>query len=277
MIWILCLIAFFIIALIVFFKIPYSPTKINFQKDAQRHSEKTTLQSGVITEKDIELLPEPVQKHFRVAGLLGKPKMASSAAFMPSVPLRESHSKPPMIIDFDLRLFVHKPIRLAYIKTSMFGIPFEGYDSFQDGVGFMKGVIGKVITLFNQKGNEMSKGQLFTYLGECFLCPSIILSKHIKWEHIDANHAKATITCDGISGSGVFTFSENGFVQSFSTDERARISMDGKIDYPKWSGVFENYESINGIYLPKTIKAIWHLNDSDLVYFESSNINYAFY
>ncbi|MCL2387255.1 MAG: hypothetical protein FWC89_06855 [Defluviitaleaceae bacterium] len=274
MIWILSAIVFFVVAVIVFFKIPFSIVKNRFLEDVQKHSCKPVL-ADVITEQDIAFLPEPVQKHFRVAGLLGAPRMANLTAFMPSVPLRDSNSKPPMIIDFTVCLFAYKPIRLAYIKTSVFGVPFEGYDSFQDGVGFMKGVIGKVFSLFNQKGDAMNKGQLFSYLGEAFLCPSIILSEYIKWEHIDATHAKATITCDGVSGSGVFTFSPNGFVQSFSTDERARISMDGKIDYPRWSGVYEDYESINGIFLPKHIKAIWHLDDGDLVYFESSNISYT--
>ena len=39
-----------------------------------------------------------------------------------------------------LYMFAYKPVRLAYIRTSMFEIPFEGFDSLQDGTGFMKGV-----------------------------------------------------------------------------------------------------------------------------------------
>ena len=39
----------------------------------------------------------------------------------------------------------------------MFGIPFEGYDYYSDGIGGMKGVIAKVITLFNQTGTDMDK------------------------------------------------------------------------------------------------------------------------
>jgi hypothetical protein len=247
-----------------------------FKKDIQTHTEKSALTHEVFSEKDIASLPEPVQKHFKMSGLIGKPKMAMVAAYMPAVPLKDTHTKPPMIINFDLRLFAYRPIRLAYIKTSVFGIPFEGYDCFQNGTGFMKGVIGKFIPLFNQKGIAMSKAQLITYLGEALLCPSIFISEYIKWEQIDDSHVKATITCDGISGSGIFAFSNDGFIHSFTTDERARISTNGETDYPKWSCVCENFEDIDGLHLPKTVKAIWHLTDGDLVYFESSNISFSF-
>ena len=276
MIWILFSIGIFIMMVIVFFLIPFSKTKNNFLNDVQKHSEQPFKQSGVFTEQDIAFLPEPVQRHFRAAGFIGKPKMAKMTTYMKSVPLKESGNKPPMIVDYTLNLFAYKPIRLAYIKTSLFGIPFEGYDSLQDGVGFMKGVLGKVVTLFNQTGDEMDKAQLLTYLAECFLCPAIILNGYIKWESIDKDLVKATITYKNISGSGVFTFSDGGLFQSFSTDERAAVSPDGKTEYPKWSVVVEDYQNIKGINLPKKVKAIWHLNDGDLVYFDANNFEIIF-
>jgi len=273
MLWILCAIAVLITAMIIFFRHPYSRVKNRFEKDVRKHFEHSDIELDIPTEREITLLPEPVQKYCSVAGFLDKFKMKSMYAHMRSVPLKESNHKPPMIVDYTLYLFAHEPVRLAYIKTSMFGIPFEGYDSTQDGVGFMQGVIGKVITLFNQTGAEMDKGQLLTYLGESILLSSALLSPYITWESIDANRAKATITYKGISGSGVFTFSNDGFVESFYTAERAQIQSNGKISYPGWSVVYENYKLEKGIYRPKNIKAIWHEQDGDLVYFNESNLN----
>ena len=272
MIWILCSVIVLVIAVIVFFQIPYSPTRSAFQKDVQMHIEQSSaMLSRVFAEQDIAHLPGPVQNHFRVAGLIGQPMMTSTRAFMQSVPLYDAIDKPPMIIDYTLYLFAHKPVRLAYIDTSMFGIPFEGFDSTQDGVGFMKGVIGKIFTLFNETGPEMDKGQLMTILGEAPLLPSVLLSEYITWEHIDENHARATLTYKGITGSGVYTFDDTGFLQSFYTDERAKIGTDGSIDFIGWSAVVDNWErNENGIYTPNTVKAIWHLTEGDLVYFEAN-------
>lgn len=99
-------------------------------------------------------------------------------------------------------------IMKAYIQNSLYGVPFEEHDSTQQGRGSMKGVIGKIITLFNQTGTEMDKPQLLTYLGECFLIPLFIFSKFISWASIDSNHVKATINYQGISGNGTFIFDD---------------------------------------------------------------------
>jgi hypothetical protein len=276
MLWILGGIAFLIIAVIVFFQIPYSKTKNEFDKDVKTYAAKTSSQTGVFTEQDIASLPEPVQRYFRVCGYIGTPKMTNMTAFMPSVPLKDTIDKPPMIIDYTLFYLANEPVRLAYIKTSTYGIPFEAYDSTQDGVGFMKGVLGKVFTLFDHKGAVMDKGQLLTYLGECFLVPASILSGYITWEAIDANHAKATINHKGISGSGTFTFDDNGFVKSFQTDERGRTGTDESIDYPLWSAVYEDYTETDGIYIPTRLKAVYNDDDGELVYFDASEISTSF-
>ena len=250
--------------------------KRSFQKAVQIHSEQPLSQSGIFTEQEIEPLPEPVRHHLKAAGYIGKPKPARVTAYMRSVPLKDSNDKPPMIVDYTLCSYAYEPVRLAYIKTSVFGLPFEAFDSTQGGVGFMKGVIAKAFTLFNETGPEMDKAQLMTYLGECFLLPTSIIGGFITWEPIDGNSAKATISYRGISGSGIFTFSDTGFVRSFYTDERARIGKGGEIDYPGWSVVYEDFREKAGIYTPKRAKTIWHEKDGDLVYFDASDISIVY-
>ena len=272
MIWILAFFIAFIAAVVLFFQIPYSVTSNSFQRDVQRHIEQSTMQAGVFTEEDIAHLPEAVQNHFRAAGMIGQPIMSRVSIHVPSAHITQSRDSTPLVLDYSFYLFGHSPVRLAYMNTSMFGIPFEGFDSFQYGEGFMRGVIAKVFTLFHQTGPEMDKGQLLTYLAEVFFIPSAIFSDYISWEAIDANHVRATITYGELSGSGIFTFDENGFAQSFRTAERARIKTDGSIDFPEWSGVFEGWiQGESGIYLPSNFKAIWHEPEGDLIYFKPTS------
>ena len=272
LIWILGSIAILIVAVIIFFLIPYSPVSREFQRDVQMHTEQSVIREGVFTEQDIAHLPEALQNHFRAAGIIGQPIMSRASIHVPSAAIFQSSDSSPMILDYTLYLFGHRPVRLAYINTSMFGIPFEAFDSFQEGEGFMRGVIGKVFTLFNQTGAEMDRGQLLTYLGEVFLIPSAIFNGHITWETIGTNHVRATIIYGELSGSGIFTFGNDGFVQSFHTDERARIDTDGSIDFPEWSAVFDGWvRSENGMYIPRNFKAVWHEPDGDFVYFEPTS------
>jgi hypothetical protein len=59
-----------------------------------------------------------------------------------------------------------KPERIALIDTNLYGIPFEGLDSYQDGVGSMKGMIAKSIVFFYQTGKDMNQSSLVNCLAE---------------------------------------------------------------------------------------------------------------
>ena len=256
-------------AVATFFRIPYSPVSRGFQRDVQWHTEQSNMRTSVFTEQDIAHLPEPLQNHLRATGVIGQPIMSGFSMVVPAAPLYQSSDGVPLVLDYHLYVFAYAPVRLAYMRTSMFGIPFEAYDSLQNGTGFMRGVIGKVVTLFNETGLEMDRGQLLTYLGEAAMLPSLIFSDYIVWEPIDAHNVRATITDGQVSGSGIFTFGEDGFVRYFRTNERARIGTDGSIEFQDWSIIYEDWaESEHGIYIPHHFKVIWHEPQGDFVYFE---------
>ena len=274
MLWILGFMIILVVAIIIFLKIPYSRTRNEFQRDVKRHKAQAAIQmqTGVFTQQDIEDLPEAIQTHFRVAGIIGKPIMSRFSMLVPSTPLYRSRDSAPLILDYNLYVFAYSPVRLAYMTTSMFGIPFEAYDSTQHGEGFMRGVIGKVFTLFNETGSVMDQGQLITYLGEFVLMPSFIFSDYVTWEVIDAHNVKATISYGEVSGSGVFTLGDDGFIRYFRTDERAKVNTDGSIDFIEWSIIYEDWtKDENGIYMPGNFKIIWHEPEGDFIYFESIN------
>ena len=270
--WVLGSVAALIITVFVFFQIPYSPVSHEFQMDVQTHTAQPAIRAGIFAEQDISHLPAPLQNHFRAANIIGQPIMSSFFMLVPSVPLYQSSDSPPIILDYYLHVFAQTPVRLAYMRTSMFGVPFEAYDRLQHGVGSMRGVIGKVFTLFNETGTEMDRGQLLTYLAEIAMLPSLIFSDYITWEKVDAQNVRATITYGEVSGSGIFTFGDDGFIRYFRTNERARIHTDGSIDFIEWSILYDNWmRSERGIYMPTHFKVIWHEPDGDLVYFEPVN------
>jgi len=277
-VWILGIIITLIVAVIVFFQIPYSPLSHEFQSAVQSHTNQSNVPAGIFTEQDLEHLPEPIQNHFRITGLIGHPVMSSVSICIPSAHIYTSSDSTPMVLNYTLYLFGHRPVRLAYMNTSMFGVPFEALDSFQYGVGFMRGELGKTFTIFNETGIEMDRAQLLTYLGELFLIPSAMLSEHIIWETIDERNVKATIIYDDLQGSGIFTFNDDGFLHSFRTDERGRVNTDGSIDFLAWSAVIEYWlKDERGIYLPGNMIAVWHEPEGDFIYFyptEGFNITF---
>lgn len=259
--------------IILFFKLPGSKTKKEFYALMKDRISDTVPASGIYTEADIKNLPGPLKKYFRYCGYLGKPKNSSMKAVFKDVDFHMSNKgkKSEIKIDYTQYNFANKPERFAYIDSALYGIPFEGFDSYQNGIGSMKGVIGKVITLFDQRGEAMDKACLVTFLADCLLFPGAALQDYISWEEIDDTHAKASITYYGISAAGIFTFDNNGAMLSFRTGDRASIEMDGTTKVAEWSAVCRNYQLVNGLLQPTEFQAIWHYPEGDFVYFHGKN------
>lgn len=267
--------------LFIWFMIPYSPLKSTFKKDVIQLIDKNKINdsSETFSYDDFSEFPLAIQKYVEKSGYIGKKKMSFLKMKYNNVDFMQGQNGPKLKIDYIQYNFVKEPDRLALIDSSMFGIPFEGYDRFLDGKGSMKGVIAKLITLFDQKGNEMDKACLVTFLAESFFAPNILLQDYISFEEIDEYNIKATITYNGIEASGVFTFNENYEMISFTTNDRAVVGTDGSIEYIKWSAVCEDYKvADNGIKYPTKFKAIWNYPEKNFVYFDGKilEISYEF-
>lgn len=262
-----------IILIVIYFVQPYSALKSSFYKNANELISRTKAEKAVFTKDDITNLPLPVQKYFSYCGYIGKQKMSYMKAEFKNVDFATGVNKPTLKIDYTQYNFVSKPIRIAFIDSSMFGIPFQGFDSYQNGVGSMKGVIAKTFTLFDQRGTEMDKACLVTYLSECLIVPNAALQDFITWEAIDDTHAKATISYYGISASGIFTFDDEGKMLLFTTDDRTAVGFDGKKQNVKWSATCSDYyKNEDGIMQPGNLQAIWHYPQGDLIYFKGKGV-----
>lgn len=257
--------------IIVFFNISYSKTRTEFKAVTGTLLNKMADESDVFTEDDIANLPVPVRKYFRYCGYIGKPKMSYMKVVYEDVDFSFGRDKANVVMDYTQYNFAKEPIQIAYIDSSMYGIPFEGLDSYIDGKGSMKGVVAKCFTLFDQDGEVLNKASLVTYLAECLMIPSAALQDYIVWEEIDDLHAGARIDYYGITASGIFTFKENGEMLSFTTDDREATATDGTSEKIRWSTVCSDYAEINTIKKPTKFQAIWHYDDGDLIYFDGKN------
>lgn len=259
------------IAIFAFFQIPYSQLKAEFEKSVKKMIVATKRYPGIFTEEDIQDLPVPVQKYFRYCGYLGTPKMSYMKAVFLHTDFMMDEKK-TIKINYTQYNFVEKPTRFAYIDSAIYGVPFDGFDSYHDGIGSMKGSLAKIVTLFDQRGENMDQASLVTFLAESLLVPSIALQDYITWEEVDDNNARVTISYHGISASGLFTFDDNGAVKSFRTKDRVATSMDGTERNAEWSAVFEDYQEEDGIKKPRILLGIWHFPEGDWIYFNKNKV-----
>lgn len=268
-----------VVIILIWFHIPYSPMKSCFSKDVKnlKVSNRLKEEGNVFCSENFSHLPFAIRRYIEYCGYIGTPKMSYLKMKYHDVDFMQGRTGPALKIDYTQFDFVSQPCRMALIDSSMFGVPFEGYDYYQNGVGGMKGVIAKGITLFHQTGAEMDKACLVTYLAECMFAPSALLQDYIAFEEVSDYEVKATIQYAGQSASGIFTFNEKYEYVLFITNDRGVTNADGTMEYVPWSAVCgDYYVSESRIKYPTKFQAVWNYPDGDFVYFEGriSEISY---
>jgi len=265
----------------VWFNIPYSQTRTAFEKDTERliASNRLHTEGEAFSEDDFAHLPAPLQKYLKNCGYIGTPQMSYMKIEFRDVDFAQGQNGPNLTIDYTQYNFVREPSRMAFIDSSLFGIPFEGYDYYENGTGGMRGVIAKAITLFDQTGADMDKACLATFLAESIFAPSILTQDYISFEEISDYEVKATISFGGQTASGNFTFNEQYEMTAFVTNDRAISNPDGTMEYIPWSALCSDYKlSEYGIMQPTKMQAVWNYDEGDFLYFdgEISRLSYGY-
>ena len=260
--------------LMIWFNIAYSPLKKRFEKDTRRLAKQYAMgfDGEVFTEKDFENFPEAIRRYAENCGYIGKKKMSYLKMQYKDVDFCTGKNGAKMKMDYTQYNYAKEPCRMAFDDASMFGVPFQGYDYYEDGKGGMKGVIGKLITLFNETGEEMDRACLVTFLAESLFVPSVLTQDYVDFEQINEYEVKGSITYKGQTVSGVFRFSGDYEMESFTTTDR-------KDDKTPWTAKCSDYKlSEDGVKLPTRFAAIWNYKDGDFVYFDGaiSSISYGY-
>lgn len=266
---------------IVWFNIPYSPIKKQFKNDISTlfTENQLSIENEVFVENDFSHLPTSIQRYIKNCGYINTPKMSYLKMEYHDVNFMQGINGPALKINYTQYNFVNVPCRMALIDSSMFSVPFEGYDYYQNGTGGMKGVIAKIITIFDQTGKDMDRACLATFLAESLFAPTILLQDYISFEEISDFKVEATINYGEQRARGIFIFNEQYEMISFTTNDRAVARTDGTMEYIPWSALCSDYQlKENGIKYPTKFQAVWNYPDRDFIYFDGiiSVVSYGY-
>lgn len=217
----------------------------------------------ILTTDLISGLPHPVQNWLTYSGVVGKP-------FIRSVELDQDFKlkmKPEQEKWYNgkAKQFFNTE-KSAFIWTIDLNmnplISVKGRDLFYEGKGKMLIKVLSIIPVVDAKDNlKIDQGTLQRYLGETVWFPSAAVSPFISWEEIDQYSAKATMSFQGTSASGIFTYSDKGEFVKFST--MRYLGSDEKAELKEWIIEVEKTEIKDGIKIPTKCKATWKLEKMD--------------
>lgn len=136
-------------------------------------------------------------------------------------------------------------------KTTVFpGLWALAYDAYADGEMEMKAKIMSTLTVVDERETpELNQTSLQRWLLLSPTYPSALLPGGlVRWEPVDADHARATVEADGQKASLLFTFGEEGNI------EEVNAEVDGDLTTPyHGSGehiALADYREVGSMTLP---------------------------
>jgi hypothetical protein len=236
---------------------------IEYKNGIERSRE---LASQLITEKDLEPLPEPVRNYLRYTGCLGKERV-NNVSIRFDGQLRSSPTSRWMLLKVKQASFFDLPTRLFYIRASMMGIPANGLHFYKNASATMRIKVLSLFPIINEKGPEMDQGETVTFFNDmCFLAPATLINPAIEWTMKDSLTVSGKFTVNGITVSADLYFNEEGQLVNFISPDRFCHVGKGTYRQAPWATPVKEYGDFNGVRIPAFAEAVWKFPEGDFCY-----------
>jgi hypothetical protein len=222
--------------------------------------------SSTVTEDDLAHLPSAVQRYVQITGSVGKPRVYNFRAVNDGTMKRDRQGD-WMPIRAEQYNFYGERARLFYIRSSMFGLPFDGYHRYVGSEAVMQISFASLVQVVDARGPEMNRGETVTLFNDmCLLAPATLIDPSIRWREVDSSRVEATFTNGGNTITARLTFNARGELINFISQDRS-MSMDGKtfVNYP-WSTPVGEYREFEGRRIAAAGDAVWHTPEGEYVY-----------
>jgi hypothetical protein len=241
-------------------------TNRKYKRLAEEALANETYTKEIITDEDLEGLPDLVQNYLNYVGVVGTEKVSNFSVKFDGEFKMERDSK---FVPYEAKQtsFQGQGIRLFYMDLYLNKIKVSGLHHFNQDDARMKIKILDVFTVVNENGEEMKQAETVTFFNDMvLLAPQTLISNQISWKEIDNQSVEATFTHEGLTIKALLYFDEMGRISNFVSYDRLALEKDGLKTSVPWSTPISEYQQINGLNLPKYGEAIWHYEDEDFTY-----------
>lgn len=237
--------------------------------------------SKLLEERQFRSFPEPLVRHAYMAGWQGIPSLTFMRVFFDKATIISPIYNKPISAQIRLLNSARVPDRIMQYRYREFGVPTDYVSVIRDGKATIRTLIGGMLPGFSHSGPDVDKALLVAWLAEAVLIPGGLIEHKkraydLTWIPINERSCGVTISYNGVEASGVFTINEEGFVQSFTTDDMVRATPFG-YKQVGWTMTYAHWYGLSGIAYPGVITCIWHEDDTDTEYFSCSTPRFAYW
>ncbi len=236
-----------------------------------------TIQPKIYDQKEIEGLPEPVQRFFQT--VLKDGQAIASAVKLSQQGLFNMNETEDKWSPFTATQFVITQ-RLGFDWDARIqmapGVNAFVHDTYLLGEGSLHASLLGLFTVADVGGTpEANQGELLRFFAEAPWYPTALLpSQGVRWEAINDTSARATLTDGATTVSVVFQFNAEGTIDRFRAEARYR----DKLTAMPWAGRLWEYSVRNGMLIPLEGEVGWEYPEGIRLYFKGriTEIEYEF-
>jgi hypothetical protein len=224
--------------------------------------------NAIITEAELEPLPEPPQRYHRYAQVLGKPRVKCVKVRQKGL-MRTSPTQkwtPEEAVQHTTLAGPLSRTWYASIRTGPFTL-LTGYDRYDNGAGHMLIRLLSIFPVVDVRGPEVDMSALIIFVNDMVMWPTAFMSDYIHWEPLDAMASRLQVTLHRKQFSAVLRFNDIGELVDFITEDRYR-SVGKAHQQTKWSTPLRRYREVNNLCIPTEGDAIWHLPGGEFPYIQ---------
>jgi hypothetical protein len=208
---------------------------------------------------ELEGLPAPVQRYFRTALTAGQPIVTAATVEHTgqfNMGDTQEHWKP---FTSHQRIVTSRPgfvwnARIAFVP----GLAVRVHDAYVAGTGQLRAAVEGLWTVADIKGApDLAEGELMRFFAEAAWVPTALLpSQGVRWEAVDEQSARATMSDGAVSVTLTFGFAADGSMARVRAEARGRTVAGRTVPTP-WEGRWSNVQAQDGMRVPMTGEVAW--------------------
>jgi len=147
-------------------------------------------------------------------------------------------------------------------------------DFFEGGKGELTARIFGLIPVARSRGSATDRGEALRGLAELPWHPLAFgEAPGLSWKALSADRLRARFDDGQTQAEAVFEVNAQGQVCGGSASSRPRMAGKSFVETP-WSGIFGEYKLMDGLRVPTTAEAMWHLSEGPFLYWRCRVIEF---